>query len=182
VSKELLQEFLESGDLLEGNSAIGYTFMPMSLILTYMGLFKEAEALEQATEFHGCEATPLHEWTSSANGKGSCKCALKCENGGVLDEDACVCKCQGDMYHGFKGDTCSEKYGTCQPGAGTHYQSHAVKCAQSNFCASHSWKQQCDVTEVCCLTRIKGACCPYGSACDCDGDDCKCLTKPAYVV
>lgn len=177
VSSDDVQAFLTSGDMSSGSSAIGFKFMPMSQLFMYMGMTAEADTLEKAAAFHACKA-PRFEWTE----EHGCRCSLHCENGGVLDKTTCACKCAGDAKHGFTGPTCAATYGKCQPGPGTGNPFQAAMCAKSNYCSSWYNKKQCGPTEVCCLTAMKGKCCPFGSSCDCGSSNCKCVAPPSAML
>jgi len=115
---------------------------------------------------------------NKTSGEHLCQCNLQCHNGGVLDPSACVCSCQGDPLHGFAGATCEDQYGTCVAGPGTQNFDAATQCSDTGMCKSWFNKYFCEQSELCCMTDFDGACCPFGSTCDCDGWTCKCATTP----
>lgn len=170
-------------------TVVGMDFMPIEdLALAYGASYTNTQTILKAREYHMCKALPSHVWQwstedcGSDNGEGKCKCIRKCENGGTLDEATCTCKCRGNEFHGWKGETCTEEYGSCQPGAGTGNPKSAKKCAADNHCASWYHGYNCKATEVCCLTDFYGKCCPYGSSCSCGVNNCKCITPTESFI
>jgi len=164
-------------------TVVGMDFKAIEdLALAYGASYQNTRSIGKAREYHMCKALPSNVWQwsaedcGSANGEGKCKCIRKCENGGVLDEATCTCKCRGNAYQGWKGETCTEEYGSCQPGAGTGNPKAARKCPETNQCASWFHGYNCKQTEVCCITDFHGTCCPYGSTCNCGVSKCSCRT------
>jgi len=172
-----MNKFLSSGDMTSPSSAFGFTFKEISEVLNQMGMTKEAGMLEKAVEFHGCQSPGL-VWSINESGDYGCACNLKCENGGKLDAKSCSCNCRGDEFHGWHGATCGEAYGQCQMGLDSGNEGAARKCAVDGTCKSNFWGAVCGNTEVCCLTDFHGACCPFGSQCDCGTSSCSCLVPP----
>lgn len=183
ASEDSIAAFLNSGDLTQGSSAYRYQFQQISEVLLFMGYSEASAMLEKATEYHSCVA-PRLQWVQDANGAYGCTCALRCENGAVLDTDSCTCKCQGDAFHGFKGSTCAAVYGHCQPGPGNGNAPAGDECRRSNHCKSWYDDKVCSADQVCCMSDVNGKCCPYGSSCSCPflGNDCSCETRADVVV
>jgi len=171
-----LSAFLDSGDMTSGSSAIHYDLSPISDVLQFMGYSDESAMLTKASEYHAC-LSPRFSWVDLGSGEYGCQCALQCENGGTLDEQACTCTCVGDEDHGWTGSTCASTYGHCVAGAGNGLPSAGTTCEQTNVCASKLHSHECDVTEVCCMSDMDGKCCPYGNSCYCPflGGTCDCV-------
>merc|ERR1712232_707424 len=174
-----MNRFLASGDMMSPSSIFGWTFKDISEILDRMGMAREAKTLAKAVEFHGCKPPSL-SWGKNPQGDYSCSCALKCNNGGVLDAESCTCKCPGDQWHGWHGSTCDESYGACQMGLNSGNPESARTCAIDNTCKSNYWGATCKVTDVCCLTDFHGTCCPFGSTCKCSVGNCSCLDRSSH--
>jgi len=171
-----MNHFLASGDMTSPSSVFGWTFKSISEVMDHMGMAHESQTLEKAVEFHGCKP-PSYTWGKDSQGGYSCSCTLKCNNGGVLDKESCLCKCPGDEYHGWNGPTCDETYGACQMGLNSGNPASARKCAIDGTCKSNYWGATCKDTDVCCLTDFHGTCCPFGSKCKCSTGDCSCLDQ-----
>merc|ERR1712183_491071 len=118
---------------------------------------------------------------TNSSSEFSCQCTLECQNGGTLDADTCSCKCRGNIFHGRTGADCSDTYGKCQPGDGTHNMAQAIMCAENNACATGASKQICRETDVCCMTSFGATCCPFGDTCNCGAFGCTC-EGPANVL
>jgi len=177
AKQEDVAKFLKSGDMTAGSSVIRYTLKPIADIMRFIGNPAAAHALEKAVEYHACKV-PRFSWTSDGNGQFGCKCVLSCENGATLDTDSCTCACRGDAAHGWRGQTCHDTYGTCQPGRGSGNPGSVGQCSKDNTCSSWTDHNYCQATDMCCLTDFGGSCCPFGSDCNCDSFSCSCRIKP----
>merc|ERR1719195_1846741 len=175
VSQETLESWLEGGDVDAGSTAYRYSFMSLSDFLTNVDFEKFSEAaltLRKAVEYSNCrigQTPPVEAWEDS-----SCRCVRTCENGGTLDPTTCTCNCRGNAKQGWTGPTCSDTYGSCQPGVGTGNEGAARRCPVSGTCASWYDSHICSATEVCCATSFGTKCCPFGSSCSCGARDCTC--------
>merc|ERR1740121_2135700 len=184
VARETVEAWLRGGDVDAGSSAYNYKFMPIWNFLTNVDFeeFEEAaNTLEKAVEYSNCrigQNPPVQDWSDSG-----CRCVRRCENGGTLDEASCTCKCRGDVRQGFTGPTCSETYGSCQPGIGTWSPKASNRCRASGKCAS-TWgdSQRCGKTEVCCAASWGAKCCPFGSTCECNWNNCQCIAPEPQQV
>lgn len=178
--------FLSSGDLDSSTSVIAMNFMPLNELLSRFGYSENVvNTMEQAIDYHLCKAkfeTGLWEWDTNGEDGGHCQCTRVCENGGTIDEETCTCTCQGDDLHGWMGDTCTETYGYCQPGAGTGNRVAAEKCTTTNECASANTHHACAPTDMCCLTDFGGVCCPFEYSCNCGVGNCKCVPPPSAAT
>jgi hypothetical protein len=184
TTPEDIYTFLGSGNMSSHTSAFTSTFLPISDILFFMGLEKEAAMLGKAVEYHACVA-PRYRWDpdiDGAGGQSTCQCAETCVNGGVMDQASCTCTCRGDRIHGYRGKNCQETYGTCQPGPGTGNPDVAAKCAVNGVCAAGSDAIVCTAAEICCVTDFAATCCPWGSSCNCTSQSCSCVTRPTALV
>jgi len=172
-------QFLTSGDLDATSSVIAMDFMPLNTLLErYNYPMEVTDTMEKAIAYHLCKAqfsTGVWEWDTTGTDGGDCKCTRTCENGGTLDADTCTCTCRGDDLHGWRGDTCTETYGFCQPGTNTGNRAAAEKCTVDNFCSSAFRKNACGPTDMCCLTAFGGQCCPFEYTCDCGVGNCRCV-------
>jgi len=177
-----IANFFEPSDesLNSDHTVVGLDFEPIENLATSFGVeYNTHQTLRKAREYHMCKALPSHVWQWSTDecgsgGEGSCKCIRTCENGGQLNEDTCTCSCLGDDMHGWKGETCTETYGSCQPGAGTGNPTGARNCPITGVCYNGSKGDGCSPTEVCCMTNFMGICCPLGSSCSCGVGKCEC--------
>lgn len=179
---DAVKQFLQSGEMQSGSSVISYTFKPASEILHAMGFGDASWSLRKATEFNTC--TSPRVWVEVEDGESYCQCQLECQNGGMLDEETCTCKCIGDDLHGFSGMDCSGSYGKCQPGAGSGNWGDAIKCSEQNRCGSWWDSSACGNTEMCCLSWNSGSCCPFGSVCNCGtgfGGWCDCVSENSFL-
>lgn len=179
ATQETIDAWLEGGDLEAGSSAYHYSFMAIPEFLTNVDTkyHKAAETLQKAIEYSNCavdEVPRAWRWDEESS---TCKCARQCQNGGVLDEATCTCQCQGDVQHGWRGPSCEETYGSCQPGVGTGNSAAARRCPVRNECSSWYTQRQCKDTDVCCATDFGTTCCPFGSVCSCGVRECTCKAE-----
>merc|ERR1719367_517591 len=119
-------------------SVIQMYFIRLDTLVERMGVSSEiAQTLGKAIDYHLCLSPYSANSGVWAWQNGACECTRVCENGGVLDPETCTCSCPGDTMHGWKGPTCTESYGWCQPGPGTGNPASAASCATTNQC--NSW-------------------------------------------
>jgi len=172
-------QFLTKGDMDDTSSVIAMRFMPLSTLLKRYDYSEDiVNTMDKAIDYHLCKAnfdTGVWEWDTTGMNGGECKCTRKCENGGTLDEDTCTCTCVGDDLHGFRGDTCTDTYGYCQPGINTGNRAAAEQCTTNNFCSNAFEHKQCMPTDVCCNTAFHSLCCPFGNTCHCGAGHCTCV-------
>jgi len=178
VPRETMDSWLLGGSVNEGSSVYRYSFMPIADFLTNVDwneYNKAAVTLERAVEYSNCplgESPPAFAWEES-----KCKCVRQCQNGGTLDANTCTCKCNGNAKQGWTGPSCTESYGSCQPGVGTGNPGAARRCPNDGKCASWYDSHICKPTDVCCATNFGTTCCPFGSSCQCNSRNCVCRSN-----
>jgi hypothetical protein len=176
---ELLQSFLNSGDPTSPSTVVQVGLIKLWELLAHVPTVPLAtlHVLQKAVEYDGC-SPPMAWMLNSASAEFSCQCNITCLNGGVKDPDSCTCSCRGDRAHGWKGETCSDTYGTCQPGPGSNDKACP---GDTDYCNSRRESPKCLDTDVCCNRDEHAACCPFGSSCHCTGGRCDCVPPGSAV-
>jgi len=183
-SETTINSFLASGASSGTDTVIGYKMMRLDNLLSQLGGDSDlSQTLGSAIEYYMCMKLNTPEltawkWDTSAQGTNKCVCALtndNCQNGGTIDTATCTCQCRAHKWQGWKGPFCEQSFGTCQPGDGSGNWGAAQNCAYNgNKCSSNYVHNQCQATEVCCITDFGGTCCPFGSSCNCGTHSCSC--------
>ena len=179
TSPEVREAFMRSGDLDAAESVIQMSFQRLDSVVGDAGYHEQAVTLEKAIEYHLClGASDVWQW-SIDDKNASCKCKFQCDNDNPLDDGMCTCSCRGDLNHGWKGSSCSDTYGSCQPGPGCGNTDACNACPQNNQCRADFNEANCKPTDNCCANDFHVACCPFGSSCNCGATgNCQCVPPP----